>query len=239
MLEKVRNHYPKAIPSNDFIVTIYNALAGYHLPPEKLMLAHSICSDDVNAIEYPEEGRKMLGPFNLGGLNGFPFTGLTGMAAFSRHIPEDGAALIFYAPHIGVSNSGEAGKIIRVGQHVESSCCGAAALALQRLTDNQINPEDSPFDDFQQHSLQRFLFNEKQRVLSADSPLKETTEVIFEQSGKMIDQLLQKSTFLGKHLFVIGAIIINTDWHYGSFIELRRFEEWDIQTKKKVKDLYF
>ncbi|CAG4998537.1 hypothetical protein DYBT9275_02019 [Dyadobacter sp. CECT 9275] len=239
MLEKIRQHYPQAIRSNDFILGTYSAVSQYNLPPEKIMLAHSICSDDVNAIEYPEEGRQMLGPFNLGGLNGFPFTGLTGMAAFSHHIPNDGAAMIFYAPHIGISDSGAPGKILRVGQESESSCCGAAILALGRLQNDEIDPGQKPFDDYQQHALQEFLYNEKERVLTAESPIKEATEIIFEQSGKMIDNLIQKTSFTGRYLFVIGAIIINTDWRHGSFLELRRFEEWDIVSKKKIKDLYF
>lgn len=239
MLEKVKKYFPGAVSSSDFILNTYKALVDYNLPPEKIMLAHSICSDDVNAIEYPEEGKQMLGPFNLGGLNGYPFTGLTGMSAFAHHVPDEGAAMVFYAPHIGVSNNGELGKIIRVGQDEESSCCGATVLALNRLTNNQIVPGEKPFDDYQQHSLQEFLFDKKQRILDSPYPIKEATEVIFEQSGSLIDHLVKKTSFSGKYLFVIGAVIINTDWQYGSFVELRRFEEWNIKTGEKIKDLYF
>jgi len=35
----------------------------------------------LNAIEYPERAHEMLGPLKLGGLDGFPFAGLTGMSA--------------------------------------------------------------------------------------------------------------------------------------------------------------
>ena len=236
MLEKVRQFFPVAVSSSDFVLNIYKNLAAHNLAPEQIMLAHSICSDDVNSIEYPEEGRQMLGPFNLGGLNGYPFTGLTGMSAFAHHVSEEGAALIFYAPHIGVSNSGELGKIIRVGQHAESSCCGAAALALSRLQNDEITAGSKPADDYQQHCLQEFLLNQKERVISSESPIKEATEVILEESGLMIDRLVQQTGFTGKYLFIVGAVIINTDWHFGSFLEMRRFEEWDIQTKTKVRD---
>nr|WP_295931646.1 hypothetical protein [uncultured Dyadobacter sp.] len=227
MLEQVRKYFPNAVPSNDFVLNIYQKLAPYELTPDKILLAHSICSDDVNAIEYPETGRQMLGPFNLGGLNGYPFTGLTGMSAFAHHVPEDGAALIFYAPHIGVSAEGELGKILRVGQHETSSCCGAAILALSRLLKNEIIPGEKPEDDYQQHTLQSFLHQEKDRILNAAHPIKEATEVIFEQSGKLIDRLIPQTAFTGKHVFVVGAIIVNTDWQYGSFLELRRFEKWE------------
>jgi hypothetical protein len=239
MLETVRNHFPGAMSSSDFILNTFRALGPYGLSPDQIMLAHSICSDDVNAIEYPEEGRQMLGPFNLGGLNGYPFTGLTGMSAFAHHVPEDGAALIFYAPHIGVSGSGETGKILRVGQTTESACCGAAALALSRLTTDQIPSGTKSADDYQQETLQEFLLKNKERVLSSVTPLKEATEVIFEESGSTIDRLIKKTQFSGKYLFVIGAFIINTDRENGSFVELRRFEEWDGKTGEKLKDIYF
>jgi hypothetical protein len=237
MLEKVRKYFPKAVSSSDFVLNIYKSLESYALAPNQIMLAHSICSDDVNAIEYPEEGRQMLGPFNMGGLNGYPFTGLTGMSAFAHHVPSEGAAMVFYAPHIGVSESSELGKIIRVGQDEESSCCGAAVLALNRLKNNEIVPGDKPADDYQQHCLQEFLYNKKDRVLTSAHPIKEATEVIFEESGQMIDRLIPQTSFSGRYLFVIGAIIVNTDWKYGSFLELRRFEEWDIQTGQKIRDL--
>ena len=57
------------------------------IEPRKIMLADSICSDDLNIIEYPERAYESLGPFKLGGLDGFPFAGLTGMRAFAHHGP--------------------------------------------------------------------------------------------------------------------------------------------------------
>ncbi len=161
------------------------------------------------------------------------------MAAFAHHVPNDGAALVFYAPHIGVSGSGETGKIMRVEQDEESSCCGAAILALSRLKNNEIDPNAKPADDYQQHCLQEFLYDQKERILSAENQVKEATEVIFERSGATIDHLIEKTHFAGKYLFVIGAIIINTDKENGSFLELRRFQEWDITTRKKTKEIHF
>ena len=239
MLDKVQKHYPNAVSSSDFISNIYKSVASYGLAPDQILLAHSICSDDVNNIEYPSEGRQMLGPFNLGGLNGYPFTGITGMTAFAHHVPQEGAAMIFYAPHIGINAEGNTGKILRVGQNHDSTCCGAAILALNRLKNDEIKPGQKPADDYQQHSLQEFLFNQKDRVLNATDSVKEATDIIYEESGKMIDHMIESTDFTGKYIFVVGAVIVNTDWQYGSFITLRRFEEWDIVSRKKIKDLYF
>lgn len=40
------------------------------------------------------------------------------MNAFAHHVPEDGAVIIFYAPHIGVTKDGTIGEIGRIGQSV-------------------------------------------------------------------------------------------------------------------------
>ena len=95
-LEVVRKHYPTAITTIDSVNKLFDLLEKeYNLDPFQIMAADSICSDDVNSIEYPVRAHEMLGPFKMGGLNGFPFTGLTGMGAFAGHVPEEGAVFIY------------------------------------------------------------------------------------------------------------------------------------------------
>src|SRR5688572_12772778 len=138
-LRIVRQFYPNALTTLDTVNRLFDFLEEkYDIDPFQIMLADSICSDDVNSIEYPARAAEMLGPFKMGGLNGFPFTGLTGMAAFASHIPEDGAVFIYYAPHIGISKDSVPGQIYRMGQTKPSGCCGAARAALQKLIDDQI-----------------------------------------------------------------------------------------------------
>ena len=95
----IKQHYPNANTTidsvNQFIDFIENEL---DLEPAQVMLADSICSDDVNSIQYPARTQEFLGPFKMGGLDGFPFTGLTGMAAFAGHVPDEGAVAIYYRP---------------------------------------------------------------------------------------------------------------------------------------------
>ena len=233
MQELIRQFYPQAIESGTFVRRTLEVLKNeYGLQPSQLLLAHSICSDDVNAIAYPEEGRQMLGPFNLGGLDGYPFVGLTGMLAFAHHVPDDGAALIFYAPHIGLTAQGDLGKILRVGQLAPSSCCGAAVAALQQVRDGVELPATPPDDNYQQYSLTRILQAQRERILAADHPLQEATEVILEASTERINHLIRSTSFSGKYLFVVSAVIINGDREFGSHQELRRFERLDMETKE-------
>jgi len=48
----------------------------------------------VNSIQYPARTQEFTVPFKMGGLDGFPLTGLTGMGAFASHVPDEGALFI-------------------------------------------------------------------------------------------------------------------------------------------------
>src|SRR3982750_1958894 len=95
-LEIIRRRYPNALSTSDTVDRLLHLLQRrLGIEPGKIMLADSICSDDLNSIEYPRRAYDMLGPFKLGGLDGFPFAGLTGMRAFAHHVPVDGAIFLF------------------------------------------------------------------------------------------------------------------------------------------------
>jgi len=229
-LATVRRFYPRAITTADSVDLLFDLLEErFDLEPHQIMLADSICSDDVNTIEYPARAYEMLGPFKMGGLDGFPFTGLTGMVAFAGHVPDDGAVMIYYAPHIGVSKAGVVGELFRVGQSAPSSCCGAAKAALKRLEAGQIEPSRVTELDYQMNVLEQMLYEHKQRILDAPDRLREATEVVYEGIHERIGVLADETTYRCKYLILIGAILINGDHDMGSFTEPRHFV---------VRDLY-
>ena len=142
-LKLLRKRYPNATTTSDGVDALLDLIKRkLSLKPNQIMSADSICCDDINSIEYPQRAYEMLGPFKMGGLNGFPFAGLTGMGAFAHHVPEDGALFVFYGPHIGLTKTGDIGKILRSGHSKSSSCCGAATAALNRLLKDEIKDAD-------------------------------------------------------------------------------------------------
>lgn len=219
ILPLVKQTYPDALPSGLFMYNVIQGIFnGYDYTPSQVLLANSICSDDINSIEYPLEAREIPGPFNLGGLNGFPFTGLTGIAAFASHVPDDGSTLIFYGPHTGINSKGEAGKVTRLGQQNESTCCGTAELALKRLhSPRRIDPMDD-----QQIFLENLLKENKNRILTSKNPVTESAEIFYEAIDKRLNELIEKTVFNGEYIFMIGGITINSDLKHGSFIAPRR-----------------
>lgn len=224
-LDIIHKWYPKAMTTIDNVNKIIDFVeSDLDLEPRQVMLADSICSDDVNSIQYPSRTHEFLGPFKMGGLDGFPFTGLTGMGAFASHVPDDGAVFIYYGPHIGITKDGTIGEIHRLGQSKNSGCCGAAKGALGKLINDQIIAGNITELDYQMNTIEQILFNEKERVLHAETPLFEATEVIYEAIDQRINELVDKTNYNCKYVILVGAILINSDSDMGSFTEIRRFD---------------
>jgi hypothetical protein len=230
----IRRYYPNAITTIDSVNQLIDFVEEkLDLEPAQIMLADSICSDDVNSIQYPARAHEFLGPFKMGGLDGYPFTGLTGMGAFASHVPDEGAVFIYYGPHIGVSKDGVLGEIHRHGQAKASGCCGAAKGALARLMNDTITEGHVSDMDYQMNTIEQILYRQKERILKADIPLKEATDVIYEAIDKRINELVESTKYNCRFVILMGAILINSDTDMGSFTSARRFDVIDLCTMKR------
>jgi hypothetical protein len=241
-LALIHQYYPNAFTSIDCINKVIDFVElNLDLEPAQIMLADSICSDDVNSIQYPARASEFLGPFKLGGLDGFPFTGLTGMGAFASHVPDDGGVFVYYGPHIGVSSSGTLGEIRRLGQSEHSSCCGAAKGALAKLMSGKVVEGEVKDIDYQMNTIEQILLKQKERIEKAALPLQEATEVIYEAIDQRILELVSKTKYNCKYVILLGVIHINGDSDLGSFASARRFDVIDLVAKKtrNLKYEYF
>jgi hypothetical protein len=233
-LEIIRKHYPNALTTIDTVNKVIDYVEEkLDLEPAQVMLADSICSDDVNSIQYPARALEFLGPFKMGGLDGFPFTGLTGMGAFASHVPDDGAVYVYYGPHIGISKEGIIGEIHRLGQSKNSGCCGAAKGALGKLLNDAIVPGNITEMDYQMNTIEQILYQQKDRIINAEIPLHEATEVIYEAIDNRIQELVAATKYNCKYVILLGAILINSDSDMGSFSSAKRFDVIDLKTGNK------
>lgn len=236
-LAAVRRHYADATSTQYTTERLIAVLCEeYDIRPDHILLADSICSDDVNSIEYPPAATQLLGPFKLGGLDGFPHAGVTGMGAFAAHVPDAGAVVIYHAPHIGVSRDGTLGMLQRKGQHAPSGCCGAARAALARLQAGSIVRADPDALDYQRGTIEQILLGASGRILAAAEPLKEATEVVYEAIAERIDLLIARTRFPCRWVVRYGGILINGDADMGSFSSARRVTLTDLQDGS-VRDL--
>lgn len=221
----VRNHYPKALDTRDTTIKYLGLLQnGHSVDVSKILMATSLCSDDMN-IPSTNFFRVVLGPFFLGGLGGLPFGGMTGMTAFAHHIPDNGSAFIFYGPHIGITLDGELGRMYRPRQEASGYCCGALMLALERFGNSEYKPALKE-EDYQQTMLERELFPYREEILNDENPEKLITEKAFEKIDEMIHGYLAKtkSEFKVEKVALLGGIIINTDYGIDDYFEVRNFE---------------
>jgi len=224
-LDTIRETYHNAIPSSEIVDRLISLLDhDFGLKPDQVMAADTICSDDLNLIEYPKRAYEMLGPFKMGGLDGFPFTGITGMGAFAHHVPMDGAVFVFHGPHIGISRAGVPGEVLRPGQTDPSSCCGAAIAALGKLQRGEIEPGHITELDYQQNCIEQIFLAQGSRILAAANPVVEATEVMYEAIESRIDLLASRTHYACRYVILMGAILINADHDAGSFACMRRLD---------------
>ena len=230
-LETIRRVYPNALTTNESVDRLLDLVhRRFGLAPSQVMSADSICSDDLNSIEYPRRAYEMLGPFKMGGLNGFPFTGLTGMAAFAHHVPADGAVFVFHGPHIGIGADGSTAQILRPGQSARSACCGAARAAVWKLERGEIRPGEVAEFDYQQNTIEQIFLAERDRILSAPDKLVEATQVMYEAIERRIDMLAARTKYPCPNVILMGAVLINADHDAGSFASLQRLRHVDVNT---------
>jgi hypothetical protein len=226
----IKRYYPDAAMScavDEYYLTMMESQHG--VDQQKILLATSLCSDDINTFCSDYFCARLLGPFNMGGLGGLPFAGMTGMVAYSHHVPDDGTAFIFYGPHVGITDDGELGKMIRPGQSKLTSSCGALMAALKKM---ESEDKDHPYSpvingmDIEQSMLEQYLMPYKSRILSSDNSVQEITEVAYEIIDRMIKTYVQdaKSGFCCKNIVLLGGIVLNTSPEIQDYIEVRNFE---------------
>jgi hypothetical protein len=228
----VRMRYPNALSTSDTVDRFLDLMrCRLDIAPASIVFGDSICSDDVNTIEYPRRAFEMLGPFKLGGLDGYPFAGLTGMSAFAHHVPEEGAVVLFHGPHIGVSKAGDTGLILRPGQRHHSACCGAIDAAVRKLKAGRVVAGDVSELDYQQNTLEQLLLAQHERVLAARCAMAESTEIMYEAIERRIDDLVARTQYSCRHLVIMGGVLINSDFDAGSFCSFRRLIHVDLVTR--------
>ena len=128
-----------ALKTKEYIQTLSGGIL-----TNNIILANGTCADDVDATKSPGNiGQSanglsdFLGPFQSGGLCGWPFVGGVGLGAFASHVTDTGTLFVSNMQHIGVDIDGVVGKIYRRGQagsgtggRYSSDTCGAVAGAI-------------------------------------------------------------------------------------------------------------
>ena len=131
------------------------------IPSTDIVLAEGICSDDVDAAYlpgniggWPTSINSFLGPFQSGGLAGYPFVGSIGFGAFASHVATTlgGTLFVTSTPHIGVTEDGRSGRMLRRGKEdsITDNTCGAVWGAINQVVNELTeapSQDNAPFNN--------------------------------------------------------------------------------------------
>ena len=228
--------FPGAVTFDQYADSLLFFLYAVHrIPPGKILLGQSTCVDDVLNTKSPFDEQKIKGPFNFGGLGGLPFTGITGMSAYSHHVPDSGAALLLVGPHIGYSINDGWGWLHREGQAHTTSCCGALAGALTKLQKPGGIVRKTPSEpDYQEQMIEQLALSHKSEILESKVPLVSLTKLVHLEVGKAMSNLPREGVHY-RYIILITAIIINTDHGYPDYIWVDRMSVYDLETEQYLK----
>lgn len=227
MKQRVREVYPKAKTRENVSNEILESLSAHgRFDPERTLWATSDCSDEANrSTTRFQKDLQIDSAFQLGGLAGYPFTGETGFRAFASHIPENGAAILLYGPHIGISKAGHVGYLNRIGQPGETTCCGALHGTLNRFASGEATLPD-PEMDHQMWYITKALQEQKAEILAGAPPIVQITEQMYRLIDEGMHRLLQltHNAFGDSHVALVGGIFINQGHGDEDWFDLRRFD---------------
>jgi len=249
----IRNVYPNAILAETFGARSMNFIQSqFGYTPNNIVLAESICSDDVDAPifsgnigQFPNSMTSYLGPFMAGGLAGYPHTGVVGLVAWISHATTatNGALFLYSAPHIGITFDGVVGSMKRRGQNgALSTTCGAVGAAISSVIDpNAVAPTVSNYsllngsnaiNDYQQFTLTSILWNNRNVLLAtaASDRMRVATEMIRAASFDWIKTNLPTAYALAGStvdVFVCTGTFINADDGYDAYIDTNTFAKYN------------
>jgi hypothetical protein len=211
-IETINKYFKGAITNSNLMKTI----GAKKLDPNKTHFTLSICCDEINHEkgDLPDLCRNHFGEvFQMGGLGGIPFPGITGLGATLHHVPTDGTLFILYGPHVGISTEGKVGDYNRFGIEHAGHACGAAIGAYTTIKNNKTitsNVYDSQF---------QYIVNKLKDKMNTITDLKDENQTNVNIANAMYDIIQEwieefKVEFKKqkdiKKLILLGGIVINT-----------------------------
>ena len=223
----LRSTFPQAINNCDFAIRTVQALERRRFLASNTLLTTSLCSDEL-AKQLSDDFSSIYGnPFNLGGLAGFPFAGNIGFQTMCGHIPDGGACLLLFGPHVGVTVDGVIGKVEREGVSQDDICCRSAIEALNFVT-GQTNTgvADFAFTDLQQGAVQNLVTPLADRLMASQQPMGELPFAIFDTQNELIESIVREGVGGVKErgIAILGGVQINTAPKYLDYFQPIRFD---------------
>jgi hypothetical protein len=228
---KIAGVFPRAVPNATLVDRIILALDPFGYGKGSL-LATSLCCDEVNRPLERDLQKAFGDHFNMGGLAGFAFGGVTSFCAMASHIPDNGSCLVVYGPHVGVDELGMVGTVNRRGRERGGNCCGsaiAAAAYVDGVYENAAEKAAAPSCplDAQQTFVGNMLLPHAERLQKAKDKMVELPLALYDAQDalmlKIIAAACSKVPDSGQ-IALLGGVQINTPDGVSDFFLPLRFE---------------
>jgi len=221
----MRKNFPGAMSNSAIALRVASTLKERGYTPSNTLFGNSLCSDEINdtsesLVNDFQNKLQVGGVFNLGGLGGLPFVGVSGMGAFLSHCPDSGKVFIVFGPHVGVSKDGVVGKVERIGRKGPSTSCGAGIGAYKAIIGDS-SGEDKSFlgtKDFQEDyiiaKLRDRLDPVKDQEVSNESITFVTNkmyDLVWEMLRSQVNSFTNKPGFWDgvSEVTLLGGIVVN------------------------------
>lgn len=194
----MKKSFPGSLPNSAIALRVASALKDRGYTPTNTLFGSSVCSDEINdtadsIVADLQNKMQVDGVFNLGGLGGLPFVGITGMGAFLSHCPEAGKVFIVFGPHVGIDAKGTVGTVERIGQDGPHTSCGAGIGAYKAIMKQPMSDEDVAFigtKDFQEEYIIAKL-RDRLEILRGKDPSDETITYVTNKMYDLVWEMLR------------------------------------------------
>jgi hypothetical protein len=233
--EKALDVFPGSYTNAEFVTEVRNILEdeGYDL--DKMLLATSFCSDELNRSLEISLTNQFNMFFNMGGLAGFPFGGVTSFGAMAAHIPEGGSCLIVHGSHVGIDSQGRLGTVERRGRLNGGDCCGSGVAASKYVSSvwkGDMEESSVPKDaiDVQQYHVCKMLLPFAKQLEESENKMLELPRALYSGQTDMMKKIIDKSASAvagDGTIALIGGIQINTPPEYTDYFLPMDFNIYD------------
>ncbi|WP_321285874.1 hypothetical protein [uncultured Sunxiuqinia sp.] len=224
--DRIKALFPDAAPYDQVLDEYYQRMIHeFGLEIENTIAAVSLCPDELNNVVIEKVRSYFNNVFLIGGLAGYPFTGITGFNAFGDHIPDDGTAFVFFGPHLAIDEK-SLGFVHRHGQKRDTLSCGAAFGAYRSLLKHEGTPDQIDPNDYQQGRIQQMLAPMLDQI-PKKQPEPKVMDILFDESHDFIVTQSKriKELFKANKVILMGAFVINTPLDMSDYLWVKYFEE--------------
>ena len=132
------HHFENIVSSSQVALTLQAYLNQLGMNKDNTKVANSVCPEETNHENVSDDITVMLlekfgDVYEFGGLGGIPSIGKEGFKDFVGKIPDNGNALIYFAPHIGIEDGVIGNMKIAEHQHNKIPICYPVLTAFDYL----------------------------------------------------------------------------------------------------------